>query len=167
MWRSSLGCGKVQTSELCMHCTALQSSVPSDMVAGVSVRGNTWCVLLLNNMPPVQATFRPHATVQSDHYHGECLGTLDRVCTIAPQLRSQCLRGAGSGSETWNICIAEYMLGSLVLMTPDLQSLTSWQTGSNTCALWCLTLYMWLADDCSTNAVRHACVMSGAVSRTR
>ena len=43
-----------------MRCTALQSSVPSDTIAGVSVsvKGDTWWVLLLNNRPPVQASCR-------------------------------------------------------------------------------------------------------------
>ena len=119
-----------------MRCTALQSSVPSDMVAGVSVRGDTWCVLPLNNKPPVQASCRPHATVQSHPYYGECIGMMDRACTIAPQLRSQCPRGAGSGNETWSICIAErlqYMLapvgsiGLVIFGLSNIHILADWQ----------------------------------------
>ena len=74
-----------------------------------------------------------HATVQLYAYHGECIGVMDRNCTIAPQLRSQCPHGAGSGNETWSICIADLLestLGSIGLVIFRLSTfhvLADWQ----------------------------------------
>ena len=97
----------------------------------------------------------------------ERLGCLDRDCTIEPQLRSRYPRGAGSGNETLNICIAVCMLGGIVLAIPGLQ-ITSYPGRlariSAHSGDW--NLSMWIADDNNSSALRHACVMPGAVSRT-